>query len=150
MLDELLGRASLRDRIDELEDENERLRKRYEAESDRRAEATTARQDAEERINRLEDRIAQLEGELERVDETESGPSVRHRDQLRGTRLEAVFDRLTSFRTGPEGALTVGVDDDGVAEPVRTELEPVLGERLALVDDDGPCLCCVDDAACSP
>ncbi|AFO59002.1 Vms1/Ankzf1 family peptidyl-tRNA hydrolase [Natrinema sp. J7-2] len=146
MLDELLGRASLRDRIDELEDENERLRNRYEAESDRRAEAATARQDAEERINRLEDRIAQLEGELERVDEAESGPSVRHRDHLLGARLEAVFDRLTSFRTGPEGALTVGVDDDGVAEPVRTELESVLGERLALVDDSGPCLCCVDDA----
>ncbi len=74
-VDELLGRASLRERIDELEDENERLRKRYEAESDRRAEATTARQDAEERINRLEDRIAQLEGELDQAGRTTAASS---------------------------------------------------------------------------
>lgn len=146
MLDELLGRASLRERIDELEDENERLRKRYEAESDRRAEAATARQEAEERINRLEDRIAQLEGELERVNDAETGLSVRRRDQLRGGRLEAVLDRLQSFRTGPEGALTVGVLDDGVPESVRDELASVLGDRVALVDDAAPCLCCVDDA----
>ncbi|WP_226481395.1 Vms1/Ankzf1 family peptidyl-tRNA hydrolase [Natrinema amylolyticum] len=146
MLDELLGRASLKDRIDELEDENERLRKRYEAESERRAEAATARQDAEERVNRLEDRIAQLEGELEQTNEAETGPTVRHRDQLRGARLESVFDRLASFRTGPEGALTVGVGDDGISESVRAELESVLGDRIALVDDGAPCLCCVDDA----
>ncbi|WP_222919774.1 Vms1/Ankzf1 family peptidyl-tRNA hydrolase [Natrinema sp. SYSU A 869] len=146
MLDELLGRASLKNRIDELEDENERLRKRYEAESERRAEAATARQDAEERINRLEDRIAQLEGELERADEEETGLTVRHRDQLRGTRLEAVFDRLASFRTDPEGALTVSVDDDGITESVRAELEPVLGDQIALVEDGAPCLCCIDDA----
>ena len=146
MLDELLGRASLKERIDELEDENDRLRKRYEAEADRRAEAATARQDAEERINRLEDRIAQLEGELERVTEDETALSVRHRDQLRGGRLEAVLDRLASFRTGPEGALTVGVDDDGLPEAVSADLEAVLGDRVALVDDAAPCLCCVDDA----
>lgn len=146
MLDELLGRASLKERIDELEDENERLRQRYEAESDRRAEAATARQEAEERINRLEDRIAQLEGELERVNETETGLTVRRREQLRGGRLEAVLDRLTSFRTGPEGALTAGVTDDGLPDSVRDELEPILGDRVALVDDATPCLCCVDDA----
>ncbi|SER70680.1 Vms1/Ankzf1 family peptidyl-tRNA hydrolase [Natrinema salaciae] len=145
MLDELLGRASLKDRIDELEEENERLRSRYEAESDRRAEAATARQDAEERVNRLEDRIAQLEGELERTSEDETGLSVRHRHQLRGGRLEAVLDRLESFRTGAEGALTVGVSDGGLSDPVRADLEPVLGDRVALVDDAAPCLCCVDD-----
>ncbi|WP_254522595.1 Vms1/Ankzf1 family peptidyl-tRNA hydrolase [Natrinema caseinilyticum] len=146
MLDELLGRASLKERIDDLEDENERLRKRYEAESDRRAEATTARQDAEERLNRLQDRIAQLEGELDRVNERDAGLDVHRRTQLRGDRLEEVLDRLASFRTGPEGALTVGVRDDGLSEPVRTQLADVLGERVALVDDAAPCLCCIDDA----
>ncbi|WP_254763263.1 Vms1/Ankzf1 family peptidyl-tRNA hydrolase [Natrinema marinum] len=146
MLDELLGRASLKERIDDLEEENDRLRERYEAESERRAEAATARQDAEERVNRLEDRIAQLEGELERADEDESGLAVRRRDDLRGARLEAVLDRLNSFRTGPEGALTVGVDDDGLTESTRGDLTDVLGDRTALVDDAAPCLCCVDDA----
>ncbi|QLK25890.1 hypothetical protein HYG81_17710 [Natrinema zhouii] len=145
MLDRLLGRASLRERIDELEAENERLQNRYEAESERRADAATARQDAEERVNRLEDRIAQLEGELERVDTDESGLTVRRRDQLRGPRLEGVLDRLTSIRTGPEGALTAGVDD-AVPESVRADLEDVLGDRVALAEEAAPCLCCVDDA----
>ncbi len=145
MLDELLGRASLKQRIDELEAETERLRKRYEAEADRRADAATARQEVEERNNRLEDRIAQLEGELERIENDETGLDVRRHEQLRGAHLEEVLDRLASVRTGPEGALTVGVDDE-VPDAVRDDLEPVLGERLALVDDAAPCLCCVDDA----
>ncbi|SEW02291.1 Vms1/Ankzf1 family peptidyl-tRNA hydrolase [Natrinema salifodinae] len=146
MLDELLGRASLKDRIDELEDENERLRERYEAESERRSEAATARQEAEERSNRLEDRIAQLEGELERVNDEETGLAVCRRDQLRGTRLDAVLDRLQSFRTGPEGALTVSVGEGGLSDDVREDLANPLGDRAALVDDAAPCLCCVDDA----
>jgi len=145
MLDELLGRASLKQRIDELEAETERLRKRYEAEAERRAEAATARQEVEERNNRLEDRIAQLEGELERIENDETGLDIRRHEQLRGARLEEVLDRLASVRTGPEGALTVGVDDE-VPDAVRDDLESVLGEQLALVADAAPCLCCVDDA----
>ena len=143
MIDELLGRASLKERIDELEEENERLRKRFEAESERRSEAVTARQEAEERQNRLEDRIAQLEGELERLDD--DGPSVecRRRERLRGRRLAEVVERLESFRTGPEGALTAMIDGavpDAVAEAVDDE-------RTALVSEAAPCLVCVDDAS---
>mgnify|MGYP000182784418 CR=1 FL=1 len=145
MLDELLGRASLKQRIDELEDEAERLRKRYEAEADRRAEAATARQEVEEHNNRLEDRIAQLEGELEQLEDDEAGLDVRRREQLRGARLESVIDRLASFRTGPEGALTAAIDD-GIPDAVRDDLADVLGERRTLIDDAAPCLCCVDDA----
>ncbi|OAQ52748.1 hypothetical protein HTG_10500 [Natrinema mahii] len=146
MIDELLGRASLKERIDDLEDENERLRKRYEAESDRRAEAATARQEAEQRVNRLEDRIAQLEGELEQVDDADDGVAVRRRVQVRGRRLEAVLERLESFRTEPEGALTAAVDEAGLPESVRSDLAEPLGDRVALLEDAAPCLCCVDDA----
>ncbi|OLZ41736.1 hypothetical protein A6E15_12405 [Natrinema saccharevitans] len=146
MIDELLGRASLKERIEDLEDENERLRKRYEAESDRRAEAATARQEAEQRVNRLEDRIAQLEGELEQVDDADDGVTVRRRRQVRGRRLEAVLDRLDSFRTGPEGALTAAIDETGLPESIRSDLEGALGDRIALLEDAAPCLCCVDDA----
>ncbi len=146
MLDELLGRASLKARIDDLEEANERLRKRYEAESDRRADAVTARQDAEAELNRLEDRIAQLEGELDRVEEDDDGPTVRHREQLRGSRLTSVLDRLESVRTEPEGALTVPIDDE-IPAAVRNDLSDVLGDRIALVDDATPCLCCVDDTS---
>ncbi|WP_339104843.1 Vms1/Ankzf1 family peptidyl-tRNA hydrolase [Haloterrigena salinisoli] len=150
MLDALLGRASLKERIDELEEKNERLRNRYEAESERRSEAATARQDAEERVNRLEDRIAQLEGELEQLEGHEAGRSVRRRERLRGSRLEAVVDRLTSFRTGPEGALTAILrEDEGgetLVEEFDVDLETPLGDRAALVDEATPCVLCLDDA----
>lgn len=149
-LDELLGRAELKKRIDELEEETQRLENRYEAEAERRAEATTARQEAEERVNRLEDRIAQLEGELDRRDEDEIGLEFRRREQLRGARLEAVLNRLQSFRTDAEGALTAVLeDDDGVRDDLgsdREGLEDALGDRVALLEDAAPCLCCVDDA----
>lgn len=145
MIDELLGRASLKARIDELEDENDRLQRRLEAESDRRSEAVTARQEAEERRNRLEDRIAQLEGELDRLDDGEGGGAdleLRRRDRLRGRRLAEVIDRLESYRTGPEGALTATVDDtDGVPDPVAE----TLGDRAVLVEEAAPCLVCTDD-----
>ncbi|WP_126662651.1 Vms1/Ankzf1 family peptidyl-tRNA hydrolase [Haloterrigena salifodinae] len=150
MLDALLGRASLKERIDELEEKNERLRNRYEAESERRSEAATARQDAEERVNRLEDRIAQLEGELEQLEGDEAGLSVRRRERLRGSRLEAVVDRLASFRTGPEGALTAILREDEssetLAEEFDVDLETPLGDRAALVDEAAPCVLCLDDA----
>ncbi|WP_137291392.1 Vms1/Ankzf1 family peptidyl-tRNA hydrolase [Natronorubrum halophilum] len=150
MLDELLGRASLKARIDELEEENERLQNRYEAESERRADAATARQEVEAEVNRLEDRIAQLEGELDRTDVDESGLEVRRREQLRGSRLAEIFDRLTSVRTAPEGALTAVVDEHGGVDRLRNDfdidLEGVLGDRTALVDDAAPCVLCVDDA----
>ena len=150
MLDELLGRASLKERIDELEDETERLRKRYEAESNRRAEAVTARQEAEAEVNRLEDRIAQLEGELDRVMDDERSLEFRRRDRLRERRLSVVIDRLTSIRTDPEGALTAILSDDATAETVGdradVDLEKLLGDRAALVDDVAPCVLCLDDA----
>ena len=149
-LDELLGRAELKERIDELEDEVERLENRYEAEAERRAEASTARQEAEEQVNRLEDRIAQLEGELERVDENETGLEFRRREQLRGGRLEAVLARLRSLRTDAEGALTAVVEDgDDLRGDLGGDLEGLedaLDDRVALLEDAAPCVCCVDDA----
>ena len=141
MIDELLGRAALKERIDDLEDENERLRRRYEAESDRRAEAATARQEAQRRVNRLEDRIAQLEGELERVEDDRRGLEFRRQERIRGERLDSVLDRLASFRTDAEGALTATVNET-VPDAVADEL----GERAALADEAAPCLVCLDDA----
>ncbi|WP_255170341.1 Vms1/Ankzf1 family peptidyl-tRNA hydrolase [Natrononativus amylolyticus] len=141
MIDELLGRASLKERIADLEDENERLRNRYEAESERRSDAVTARQEAEERQNRLEDRIAQLEGELERREDDDGELEFRRHERLRGGRLEEVLDRLESFRTGPEGALTASVSG-----AVPDDLSEALGERARLLADLDACLVCADDA----
>ncbi|AGB15362.1 hypothetical protein Halru_0735 [Halovivax ruber XH-70] len=141
-LDEWLGRASLRDRIDELETECERLRERYEAESDRRREAVRERQTAEERENRLEDRIAQLEGELERRDDSGDDLTYRRRETLHDSRLADVLARLESLRAAPESVLTASVEPDAVPESVAS----ALGDRARLAADAAPCLVVADDA----
>lgn len=143
MLDELLGRAELKDRIADLEEENERLHKQLAAEEDRRAAAVSDRQDAQRRVNRLEDRIAELKDRVERLQTDEETVSFRGREDLRGTRLSGVLDRLDSVEAAPEGALTAMVDDAGaVPEAVARALD----ERVALVRRAVPCLVTVDDA----
>jgi peptide subunit release factor 1 (eRF1) len=141
MLDELLGRAALKDRIDELEEEVDHLEARYEAESERRADAVRARQEAEERVNRLEDRIADLEGRLDRDDETDS-LAFRGRETLPRGRTAEVLRRLRSVETAPEGALSAFVTPDALPESVAA----AVGDRAPLVRRAAPCLVCVDDA----
>jgi len=144
MLDELLGRAALKERIEEVEDEKRRLREQLEAEERRRSEAASARQDAEERVNRLEDKIAQLEGEIERKRDAEDveSPSFHRVESLRGGRLDAVVERLRSVDAGAEGALSAFVAEGDVPDPVRE----AFGDRSALVRRAAPCLAYVDDA----
>jgi len=142
MLDELLGRAALKERIAELEDEKAALESQLEAEQDRRADAASARQDAEERVNRLEDRIAQLEGDLERSGADETGPDFRGRETLRGARLGSVLDRLESLAADREGILTAMVAEGAVPDPVAD----AVGDRAGLVERAAPCLVVTDDA----
>lgn len=142
MLDELLGRAELKTRIEELEEEKRHLKRRAEAEEERRSEAAKKRQEAEAEVNRLEDRIEGLEERVERLsaeDDIEVG--FRRTEAIRGRRREEVLDRLQSFETGPEGALTAMVTDS-----VPEAVADVLGHRAALVRRAAPCLVCVDDA----
>ncbi len=141
MLDELLGRAELKARIADLEEEVGHLEARYEAESERRTEAVRARQEAEERVNRLEDRIADLEGQLAAAGEEEE-VSFRGRETLNRARLRSVLARLRSVDTDAEGALTAFVESDGLSEAV----EAAVGDRAPLVRRAAPCLVCVDDA----
>jgi peptide subunit release factor 1 (eRF1) len=140
MLDSLLGRAELKARIEDLEAEKRRLERRLDAESERRADAVTARQAAEERGNRLEDRIADLEGRLA-GDEAAADLTPRGVESLRGPRLDAVLDRLRSVDAGAEGALTASVGSS-----VPDAVADLLGDRAALVDRAAPCLVCADDA----
>jgi len=143
MLDQLLGRAELKDRIEELREENERLENRIESADRRRAEAVSARQAADERVNRLEDRVAELEGRIDREADPERELSVRGREPLRGERLDAVLARLRSVDAGAEGALTAYVEDGSdLPSPVRE----AFGERAALVARASPCLAVADDA----
>ncbi len=140
MLDDLLGRTELKERIEELAEERERLEARLEAESERRADAVSAKQTAEERINRLKDRIADLEGRLDvESDDTEVG--FRREETLRGRRVDSVLSRLESFEGDPESVLTAFVEGF-----VPEELRELLGDRATLVSRAEPCLVFADDA----
>jgi len=142
MLDELLGRAELKDRIEELEEEKRHLERRTEAEEERRSEAARKRQEAEAEVNRLEDRIEGLEERIERLSGTgDTEVSFRGTETLHGDRRDEVLARLRSVETDTEGALTAMVHDD-----VPDAVGDVLGERAALVRRAAPCLVCVDDA----
>lgn len=143
----LLGRltgateAALRDAIEDLEDERDRLAAQLDAERERRAAAVSDRQDADERVNRLEDRIADLEGQLEQVDGGTVGPTARGRERLRGPALRTVLDRLASVAAPDEGALTAMVTGD-VPRAVREAFD----EWTILVERAAPCLAVTDDA----
>jgi hypothetical protein len=144
MLDELLGRAELKERVAELEAERERLEARLEAESERRSDAVTARQRADEEVNRLEDRVADLEGRLATARADDAAPDLSYRGtgRLRGGRLRTVLDRLRSVDAGREGALTAAVDDGRLPDAV----DEAFGDRSRLVARAAPCVAVTDDA----
>ncbi len=141
MLDELLGRAELKERIDALEEEKHHLERQLDAEKERRAEAVTERQTAEERVNRLEDRIEELRDRVERLQSDDDDLDFRGVETLRGTRLDAVLSRLQSVETEPEGALTAMVGSD-LPDDVRN----AFGDHAPLAARTAPSLVTTDDA----
>lgn len=143
MFDRLLGG----DRIEELETElaaarerEERLEAQLEAEERRRTDAVTARQEAQERVNGLEDRIAQLEGTIDRLEDDEVELSFRGRRTLDRRATTRLLDRLGSFEAPPDGALTA-VIEERVPESVREQF----GERSALLERAAPCIAVADE-----
>jgi len=143
MLDDLLGRSTLKERIEALEEDKRHLERELEGERDRRADAQTARQEAERRVNRLEDRVEQLEADLDRQDDDGATVAARHVEDLRGGRLREVLDRLQSVETEPEGVLTAYVRD---GHDVPDDLRDALGDRAPIVASAAPCLAVTDDA----
>ncbi|MFW6018635.1 MAG: Vms1/Ankzf1 family peptidyl-tRNA hydrolase [Halapricum sp.] len=143
MLDELFGRAELKERIETLEAEKAELQDRLEAEQNRRKDAVTDRQAAERRVNELEDRITQLQDRIDRLEDGEQVLAYRRREQLTGRRVGSVLDRLTSLAGDPESVLTAVVTDE---HRVPSEVREGFGERAALVSRAAPCLAITDDA----
>lgn len=141
MLDRVLGRAALKERIESLEAEKASLEAQLESAKETRKAAVRERQEAERKVNRLEDRITELEDRVERAESGSREVEFRGETTLRGDRLEAVLSRLESLRTEPEGAMTAMVSG-AVPEEVRT----LLGDRSALVSRAAPALVLADDA----
>ncbi len=153
MIDELLGRAELKERIAELEEEKRHLERRAEAEEERRSDAVADRQRAEERVNRLEDRIAELEDRIARAESGEEDVEYRRVSDVRDGRLRDVLGRLRSIRSDdPEGLLTAFVPDE---DTVPSSVADLLGDRSRLVRRAAPTVVVADDigavsAAVSP
>ncbi|WP_313694059.1 Vms1/Ankzf1 family peptidyl-tRNA hydrolase [Halorarum halobium] len=141
MLDRLLGRAGLKARIEDLEDERDSLRGKLDGEAERRREAVHRRQEAEERVNDLEHRIEELEDRVDRAEGEEAGPSPRGTETLGRGRLDSVLSRLRSVEAGAEGALSAMVTDE-----VPDALADQLGDRAPLVRRAAPTLVYHDDA----
>jgi hypothetical protein len=139
VLNKLLGRSALREKISACEEEIERLEAQLAAEEDRRKEAVRDRQHADERINRLEDRIADLEGQVANAQSEGWSPQFRGRTEVSRRRMETVIDRLRGFEFGVEEAYTAMVMES-VPETVRDEF----GDHSALIDRAKPCLVLTD------
>ena len=143
MIDRLLGRAELKERIEELEEEKRHLERRAEAEEERRSDAVADRQRAEERVNQLEHRIESLEERVERAEGTEETVEFRRVSDLRGPKLTDVLDRFRAVESDdPEGLLTAYVPD---ADSVPASVSDWFGDRAALVRRAAPAVVLADD-----
>ena len=143
MLDRVLGRASLKERVEELEEEKRHLERQLDAEQERRADAVSDRQAAEERVNHLEDRVTELEDRVERLKAEDGEGEFRRETSLSGEDLDAVLDRLDTVETGPEGALTAYVPD---GHDLPATVREAVGDDAPLVRRAAPCLFVTDDA----
>jgi peptide subunit release factor 1 (eRF1) len=143
MLDDLLGRTELKERIAELEDELEQVEGQLSSAKRQRKEAVTEKQETQRRANKLDDRIEQLEDQVDRLQSEETSLTVRREETLSPRRLDETLSRLTSFRTGPQGALSAYIED---GHDLPREIREAFGERTALVSRAAPCLALADDA----
>lgn len=141
MLDALLGREALKERINTLEEELERVNRRLEAETERRQAAVRDRQTADQRVNTLEDKIAELEG---RLAQEESGGAEHEwfRSYPVGyERMADLLEVLSSVRTASEGAMTAYLATDTLGD------ESTVAELIGpVIHRSRPCLAIADDA----
>ena len=143
MIDRLLGRAELKERIEALEEENHHLERRAAAEEERRSEAVADRQRAEQRVNELEHRIESLEDRLSRAESDEASVEFRRVTDARGAERDDVLDRFRSVESDdPEGLLTAFVPD---ADAVPERVTEWFGDRTRLVRRAAPAVVIADD-----
>jgi len=143
MIDRLLGRAELKERIAELEEEKRHLERRAEAEEERRSDAVADRQRAEERVNELEHRIESLEERLDRAEGEEESVEFRRVSDARGPGLADALDRFRGIESADaEGLLTAFVPDE---DAVPSSVAEWFGDRTRLVRRAAPAVVIADD-----
>lgn len=127
MLDDLLGKTALKDRIEKLEDEVQSLEKQLTAEERRRKEAVTDKQEADRRVNELEDKVEELRDRLEKAGGDEEGADFRVARAVRDSTLADVLDLLESSKSGEESLTTVyATEGDTVPDEFEAETTGLL------------------------
>lgn len=121
LVDKILGKDELKDRIevlqqrvDELQEEKENLKKRYEKDRERTKEAVSEKQELHERINKKEDKIQSLKDKLRKrdmVDKASGGATDN--EGLDRSSLESILAKLESIESGDEDLFTVYLPSDG-------------------------------------
>lgn len=129
MLDELLGKKELKERIEDLEDEVESLENKLEAENERRKEAVREKQEAQRDINKMESKIHELE---DRVQKAEKGrgkrrPEFRKVDEMSPGKTREALELLESMSGKEESFTTAKIEPEGDVPEI------VEGESLALL-----------------
>lgn len=141
MLDDLLGRTKLKERISELETECNRLESQLEAEQERRADAKTARQAAEERLNRLKDKIADLEGQLQQANSSSEEVGFRSKRTINGQQRNQIVHRLEAIEWEPESICSASIQTN-----IPDDVIELVPNRIQLIQRILPCIVYVDEA----
>jgi len=127
MLDDVLGKTELKERIEELEEEIESLESRLESEESRRKNEAREKQEAYERANKMESKVQELEDRLERAEEEEEDINFRVAKTVRGSTLSNSLDLLESARAGDDALTTVTVaPGDRIPDEFGTETTAAL------------------------
>lgn len=96
----------LEKRIEELEEERDSFRERFEAEKERRSELARKKQEAEEELNRLRDRLESLK-DANGADEEVEGEGIEDVTELSFQGGYRLLQKLDSFESSEKDLVTV-------------------------------------------
>jgi len=145
MLDNLLGKTQLKERIQELGEEVDSLEERLESAERKRKNAVTEKQDADRRVNELETKVEELQDKLEREKEDEEAKlDFRLAEAVRGRHLESVLSVLRTAEARGEDLTTVRVAP-GDRHP--NEFEPETDALFRDIESKTGVVCFGDEAA---
>lgn len=119
---------SLKARISELEEENQRLKAHLEKKDERTKRYTSAKQEVDRELNEARQKISSLMNELEKRKKEPSGELNYHfSERLSGNKLDEILFSIESFRSKDPALVTVYLAKD-------ESLEDLLSDTVKLID----------------
>ncbi|WEL23680.1 Vms1/Ankzf1 family peptidyl-tRNA hydrolase [Candidatus Nanohalovita haloferacivicina] len=127
----------LEEKVEKLQEDEDRWRKRFEAEKERRSKLSKEKQEAEERANRLKDKIEGLKSDTEKDDSSESSDSKGRRD-LDFEEARRVISKISSVASSEDDLVTVYSEGDREnIDDVRGLKNSISGEQFKSIDESG-------------